>query len=75
MSGLRTDGAWLLREAMRTVLARAADVRAVAEHLPLQSGRAAPGNLLAGKILLRRVAGRRPLPGELAINYLVTARR
>ena len=35
----------------------------------------APVNLLAGEILLRRVAGRRPLPGELAINYLVTARR
>ena len=35
----------------------------------------APANLLASRIVLRRVTGRRPLPGELAINYLVTARR
>ena len=35
----------------------------------------APANLVASKILLRRITGRRPLAGELAINYLVTARR
>jgi SAM-dependent methyltransferase len=35
----------------------------------------APVNAVAGKVLLGRVAGRHPHPGELAINYLVTARR
>jgi SAM-dependent methyltransferase len=35
----------------------------------------APANLLGSKILLRRITGRSPLAGELAINYLVTARR
>jgi len=53
---------------MRTVLARAADGLAD-EPFP------SPVNLLTGEPLLRRVAGRRPLPGELAINDRVTARR
>ncbi|MFQ5700792.1 MAG: class I SAM-dependent methyltransferase [Acidobacteriota bacterium] len=34
----------------------------------------APANFLAAKRLLRRVRGRRSLPGELAINYVVTGR-
>lgn len=35
----------------------------------------APANVLASRALMRRVSGRTSLPGELAINYLVTARR
>jgi len=35
----------------------------------------APANVLASSWLLGRVTGRACLPGELAINYLVTARR
>jgi len=34
-----------------------------------------PVNFVVGRLLLPRVTGRRPVPGELAINYLVTARR